>query len=300
MNAQELKAYAKERGADLIGIAPAERFANLPPERNPLSISPDCQTVVVLGRRILRGALRGVEEGTNFGSTYGTFGYRWLEDNFLSRTTYDVTCWLETKGIEAVPLFGYSAEGMPKGAPVAPGKPAPNVIVDFEYAAQAAGLAEQGLGDFPLTPEYGPRQRFALILLDAKIDNPDPIRAKSICADCGACAKACPLGAIHIEKKKTVGVPGHEIQVATVDYDLCKGCKNGADSAAGRGSKPDRGAAACTRACVVQLEKAGKTANQFGTPFRKRQPWALDAVGRPAAADSAANQVGCGQFAKRG
>ena len=60
-----------------------------------------------------RPARRG--EGTNFNSTYGMFGFRWLEDNFLSRTTYDVTCHIESHGFEAVPLFGYAPDGMPVG-----------------------------------------------------------------------------------------------------------------------------------------------------------------------------------------
>ena len=291
MNAGDIKAYARERGADLCGIAPAERFAALPPERSPLSIAPDCRSVIVLGRRILRGALRGVEEGTNFNGTYGTFGHQWLEDNFLARTTYDVTCWLETKGIEAVPLFSYFEEGMIKGVSVAPGKPAPNIIVDFEFAAQAAGLAEMGLGDFPLTAEYGPRQRFALILIDEAVENPDSTKKKSICSDCGACVKACPLGAISLEKKRRVGVPGSEMDVATVDYSVCKSCPNGARMAPGRGTKPDRCAAACVRACVVQLEKAGKCSNSFEHPFRKRKPWALDALRRPVDVDAIG--VGC-------
>jgi hypothetical protein len=148
MNAKDVKEAARRFGADLVGISPVERLAELPADKNPLSIFPECKSVIVLGRRILRGSLRGVEEGTNFGSTYATFGYRYLEDNFLSRTTYDLTCWLEAENFEAVPLFAYNQEGMPKGTPVKDGKPAPNVIIDFEAAAQAAGIAEIGLGGF--------------------------------------------------------------------------------------------------------------------------------------------------------
>ncbi|MDH7568154.1 MAG: 4Fe-4S dicluster domain-containing protein [Armatimonadota bacterium] len=297
MNAAELKAYARERGADLVGIAPAERFAGLPAERSPLAIFPECRSVVVLGRRILRGALRGVEEGTNFSSTYGFFGFRWLEDNFLARTTYDVTCHIEAQGFEGVPLFGYSPDGMPTGRPVAPGKPAPNVIVDLDFAAQAAGLGEVGLGEFFLTPEFGPRQRFALVLTDMPLE-PDPVRDKSICGDCGACAEACPFGAIDLKRKKRVGVPGHTMEVATVDYSICRACPNGAMMGPGRGSRPDRLAAACARACLVRLEEAGKCANAFQQSFRKRKPWALDAFhrpveGAPSAAGSAAH-AGCG------
>lgn len=292
MDAKEVKDVARRCGADLVGIASMDRFEPLPPEQHPAQIFPECRSVIVLGRRILRGALRGVEEGTNFHSTYAMFGFRWLEDNFLSKTTYDVTCAIETCGFEAVPLFGYAIDGMPTGRPVAPGKPAPNVIVDLEFAAQAAGLGEMGLGGFFLTPEYGPRQRFALILTDAALE-PDPVRGKTICGDCGLCAKACPFGAIRLEQQTSVGVPGRQMKVAFVDYAVCRSCPNGAMQGPGRGSRPDRCAAACVRACVVQLESKGKLAQKFAHPFRKREPWALDVHQRPVQVSAELGKHGC-------
>jgi len=274
MQSNDIKKYAKERGADLVGIASGERFKSLPADESPLSIFPECKSVIVLGRRILRGSMRGVEEGTNFSSTYGAFGYRWLEDNFLSRTTYEVTCFIEAQGCEGVPIFAYAEEGMPHGRPVAPGKPAPNVIINADFAAQAAGLGEIGLGGFFITPEFGTRQRFAFVLTDATLE-PDPVSAKKICADCGLCAAACPFGAIDIKNLKTAGVPPHTMQVATVDYAACRACPNGAMLAAGRGERPDRCAAACGRACLAKLEGSGKLKSKFEHPFRKRAPWAL-------------------------
>ena len=296
MNAGDLKKMAQQYGADLTGIGSIDRFSMQPPERSPLSIFPECQSVLVLGRRVLRGALRGVEEGTNFDSTYGMFGYQWLEDNFLAQTTYDLTCWIEEQGFEAVPLFGYNEEGMPKGRPVSPDKPAPNVYVDMHYAALAAGLGEMGLADVFLTPEFGPRQRFALILTDAELEA-DAVQTKHICANCNACVDACPFGAIDPENMKTVGVPGYEMDVATVDYSVCSKCPNGAMSRQGTGSRPDRLAAACIRTCMVQLEKSNKCTNSFAQPFRKRKPWLLDGFSR--SVESPVVLPGCDGTAKR-
>jgi len=266
MNASEIKNYAKSKGADLIGVAPIERFAGLPADKSPLSIFPECKSVIVVGRRILRGAMRGIEEGTNFHSTYSTFGYKWLEDNFLSKTTYDLTCHIETQGFEAVPLFGYSEDGMPTGAPVAPGKPAPNVIVDLDFAAHAAGLGELGLGGFFITPKYGIRQRFAMILTDSELTY-DNVEENNFCESCEACVKACPFGAI--DKSKTI------------DYSICSSCPNGAMQGPGRGSRPDRIAAICGRTCMVRLEESGKSSNKFANKFRKRSAWVLDGFRRP-------------------
>lgn len=301
MNTNEVKSYAKSRGAELIGVAPVERFAGLPPEKNPLSIFPECKSVIVIGRRILRGALRGVEEGTNFDSTYSTFGYRWLEDNFLSRTTYEVTCFIETKGFEAVPLFGYSEEGMATGAPVAEGKPAPNVIVDLDFSAHAAGLGDLGLGGFFITPEYGIRQRFALILTDAELEY-DNVNKEKICGNCEACIRVCPFGAIDKTKIKKTGDAANAISSATIDYSICNSCPNGAMRGPGRGSKPDRIAAICGRTCMVKLEEAGKCLNKFENKFRKRSAWVLDGFKHPVSLEKLnadASDLGCSkQYAK--
>jgi len=296
MNAEEVKAYARKIGADLVGIASIDRFTHLPADKNPLSIAPECQSVIVLGKRILRGSLRGVEEGTNFDSTFGYFGFRWLEDHPVSRLSYDMICHLETQGFEGIPLFAYVDEGMPKGAAVAPDKPAPNVILDWQYAACAAGLGEIGLGDFFLTPQYGTRQRFAIVLTDAKLDA-DAVQGKSICSDCGACANACPFGAIDMNKKQKVGVPGFEYEVATVDYAKCRQCPNGAMQLPGHGTRPDRIAAACGRQCLVQLETGGKAGQQFSHTFRKRKPWVRDFFSKslPIAEGTDASQIGCGK-----
>jgi len=303
MTTKELKAKARACGADLVGIAPVARFKDVLPERNPAAIFPECKSVVVLARRICRGSLRGVEEGTNFGSTYQCFGYTWVEDNFLSQTTYELALWVEEQGFEAVPLFAYSEAGMPKGVPVASDKPAPNVYIDPRYAVTAAGLGEVGLGGFVITPEFGTRQRFAFILTDAELEG-DEVRGKTVCGDCGGCAAACPFGAIHPENTETLCVSGHEMKVAQVDTGLCAVCPNGAFLASGRGKEPDRIAAACGRECLVRLEKAGKLGNAFENEFRKREPWQLDALKRPMRRDASgtlqAVDVGCGKFSGTG
>ena len=216
LTADLVKMQAKALGADLVGIAPIDRFEGAPLQMNPRQIMPEARSVIAVAFRVMRGSLRGVEEGTNFGSTYGLFGFQWLEDNFLSRTTYELTLFIETHGFEGVPLFGYAPEGMPKGAPVAPDKPAPNVIVDLEFAAQAAGLGCVGLGGFFLTPEYGTRQRMAMVLTDAELE-PDAIADRSICGNCMACIDACPLGAMNADEAQLAGVPGYTMAVAAIE-----------------------------------------------------------------------------------
>ena len=283
MTSQELKTAAKGFGADLVGIAGIESFRDLPAEINPLSIHSGARAVIVLGRKVLRGALRGVEQGCEFDNAFPQFGLYLLEDNFLAKTTYDVSIWCEARGFEAVPLFGYDVAGQPVGVPVAPGKPAPNVILQFRLLAQAAGLGETGLAGLFLTPQFGPRQRFAMLVSDADLE-PDAPFTPHLCDDCGACVKACPLAALDADAGQPFGLPGYERRVAARDNKRCLQCRNGAvQTNEGRFSTVDRMAAACNRACIDALERRGLPAEKFDTPFRQGPAWGRDLLGNPVA-----------------
>ena len=230
MNASELKQAARKFGADLVGIASAEAFAHLPERNRPETVSDRVKSVVVVGHRILRGALRGVEEGTNFGSTYQTYGFSWMEDLFLSRTVYHLTCFLEDAGVEAIPFLAHR-------------NPDDAFEPDYKAAAEAAGLGSIGKGGFFLTPQYGHRQRFALILTDFAFE-PDRAVEDDPCRGCRACVDACPYGALDGTGRNDAG---------------CRECRHGAiRTDIGRFGTVERIGAVCSRACVAALDAAGK------------------------------------------
>ena len=78
LTAQQVKEAARDFGADLVGIASIEALRYLPAEINPLSIHSGAKTVIVIGRKILRGALRGIEQGKDVQNSYPTYGlYAW-------------------------------------------------------------------------------------------------------------------------------------------------------------------------------------------------------------------------------
>ena len=65
LTSEEIKKAAREFGADLVGIGSVDRFEGTPPERDPRFIAPRARSIIGLGFRVLRGSLRGVEEGTH-------------------------------------------------------------------------------------------------------------------------------------------------------------------------------------------------------------------------------------------
>lgn len=269
------KQAADALGADLIGVADPSLLSDVPEGRRPQSVFPEVSAVVVLGKRITRGTLRGVEEGTNW-NTFDLFGRKWLEDQFLASTAFELVCWLEDLGYEACPVFSYPPDIPAMGVPVAEGRPAPNVVLDPRPAAVACGMGEVGrLGEL-ITPEFGPLQRLSLILTDALLEYGRP-RDYGFCEECTACAAACPLDAIN-PGAVTPQAGWNEFET---DASRCAVCRNGAFRSRFVGSeKVVRTAAACGRACIESLEKRDLLKRRFVNPFRVREPWSVDAFGQ--------------------
>jgi len=277
MNKENLKNFVKQIKADVIGIASIDRFKGISPGHHPTSIFPEAKSVIVVGKRITRGALRGVEEGTQF-SLYTLYGHQWLNNRILALTTFKICEFLEDNGYEAVPVPDIPIEVPPMGIPVRKTNPAPNVTIDIEDAAIRAGLGEIGYCGIFLTEQFGPRQRFQLIITDADIE-PDPIKKENICDLCEECLKMCPLGAIK-KTGHTFEVLGKKIVVSDIDYETCKICKNGAaPDMYYENAKPDRIAAICSRTCLQHLEQSKRIKNLFKTSFRKRKTWQIDKTG---------------------
>lgn len=296
---QKIEAAVKKEGIDLIGFASRDRFDAVDPAHNPFSIFPEGKTVIMLGKRICRGSLRGIEEGTNFGD-YALFGKNWLEDEFLSLACYNLTNVLEEEGWEAVPIFPNPSEILPTGVSVAPGRPAPNVFPDFAYAAVATGLCEISYSGMLLSGKFGSRQRFHMIITDAELPS-TPLEEASICAGCRKCADACPLGAISKTETREIEICGKKMTVGVVDYEKCKICKNGAiPNRFSSQACPDRVAALCNRTCMCALEETGRIGNRFENPFRKRDPWAIDENGKTIERNTSDEMVLGGAYDKDG
>ena len=251
MNSAEIKEAARRLGADLVGIAPVTRFDGMPQSADPRTLVPGTRSVIVVAHRIMRGTLRGVEEGTSFGNTYHCYGFNWSESFFLSKTVYDLCCEIENSGAEATPLLSRKYSGN-------------DFIPDYMAYAHAAGLGSVGKGGFFLTPEYGHRQRFGFIFTNLELEG-DEIIECDFCKDCDACIKGCPLNALTAGKG--------------LDLNICRKCRNGAWDSPGGSDDVDRYAAACGRACMVALED--KVGNRFVEKFRKRSVWSRDAYGEP-------------------
>lgn len=260
-----VKKIARECGADLVGITPVERFASMPPEADPKQIQPDARSVIVLAFCIPRGALRGVEEGT----AWQTFTGMNPVGRICVEATYQLCRQIESEGWETVPLVTHSRDLRNQGVRIHPDKPEPNVILEMNFAAHAAGLGEIGRGQFFLTPEFGPRQIFTAIVTDLEL-TPDALFSGKICDDCGACVEACPARALDPERGWSAPLAEGETHCYGLRIEICRVCETGTIAMPySSRNEPCRIGAACGRACVAHLEDAGRLSHRFHSRFRE-------------------------------
>ena len=282
------KQFSDHAHYDLVGVPPPAAFDGLPPEEHPFSLFPGARSVIVVGRRLARGAFRPMEEG----SLWVTPG-RWL-------TQFDdLVRWIERQGCECVPYNpGEAPENLPS-RPVRAGACAPQgVRLSLEHAAVAAGLGEIGYHGMFMSRAFGIRQALGLLVTDLPIDpGPGDDGLGPVCDQCLACARACPLEALSATTSATLDWSGQHTRLGAINGQACRACPNGTagdsrffagadelhfeirdnrivgdrQSSFARGNLPNRLGAACGRACIAHFEATHDTG--YRIPFRSREPW---------------------------
>ncbi len=296
MNSAEVKRYAKACGADLVGIGSMDRYEGTPKQFDPRYIMPEAKSIIVLGFRIFRGLLRGIEEGTLF-QHYSVLGYTAINKVQQPMMLWQFCRMFEDEGYEALPMSNMAVwagadpnTGKPRenwSRPVSPEKPAPDVLLHMRLAAYIAGLGEIGYSKVFLTPEFGPRVRFAAVLTEAELE-PDPVMEPgTICDRCMACVRECSGQAISPTKTVKITVAGKTVEWGELDVFRCSNAYIGTKPKEGGvyygkdgertelnpfdGNPPAQdgygraleGAAGCIRACMIHLEAQVKTKNVF-------------------------------------
>jgi len=93
------------------------------------------------------------------------------------------------------------------------------------YVAIAAGLGEMGLHGIALTPEYGARQRFLAIITDAPLQQDSLYQGPALCQKCEKCIQACPVSALHSEKRVLIEIEGKTFESASLNRLRCDWAK---------------------------------------------------------------------------
>jgi len=194
ITAAEVKAKARELGADLVGIADGTVMNANPPypdqPQRPSDISDhDADRVIVLAQRVSLGAARILDWSDR---------HKYYNDELtitaLEEIALDLVRWLERLGYPALIMPGthinpWSYHGDPDLHQRPP--------LSLEHAAVEAGLGTLGLNLQLLTPEYGPRVILTSVLSSVPVAADKPMEA-SLCAgpECGRCLTVCPGDAV--------------------------------------------------------------------------------------------------------
>jgi len=321
LTAELVKKQAKMLGADAVAIGSIDRWEGAPLQMDPRQIMPEAKSVIAMAFRVMRGSLRGIEEGTFF-SNYSSMGYGGLTYLYMPMVVINLSKFIEDYGYEALPMGHQSdwrainnwGEVRPNySRAVAPGRAQPDVMVHLRIAGFLCGLGEIGYSKVFLTPQFGPRQRIGLVITEAELE-PDPIiKPGTLCNRCKVCVRECPGNAISDTKTVKVRLAGYDVEWAELDLEACDYAFRGAKkldapnpqepymaerpNTAPNEITPFRfkprnlynvgqaicGGRGCIRACMINLEKRGVVENKFKTPFRRRKPWTVDWSAEPAA-----------------
>ena len=227
---EELKNIAFAEGADYFGVAPVSRWLHAPEGHRPTDLMPSAKSVSVIGIKIPQGAIESNNQayaGKRHGIfTYMIYGYNLIND-ILNKTNGKMYHHLERKGVKTFPLPAstprneYRMEG----------------VLSNRHAAVCAGLADMGWNGLALTPQDGPRVRWAPLIIEAELE-PDPLyNGPELCdrSVCQVCLDICPVNALPEEEFVEVKIEDKIFRYGKLNKPMCRtGVTGLAKNTAGR------------------------------------------------------------------
>ncbi len=180
----KVKNYAREIGADLVGIAPVSRYEGAPAMLKPQAHLPEAQSVVVMAIHHPDGSVNfGAEPNSNFSGGFQVGMIPKLDTMSLRMSKF-----LEKLGHTSIPMSCtyYWRHRKYKDVPY-------DHASSFSHmnAFVAAGLGEYGWHGMVLSPEYGPRQRIVTVITAAPLQADPLYRGEPLCDRCNLCERAC-------------------------------------------------------------------------------------------------------------
>lgn len=199
MNSYQVKDFARQCGADLVGIADLALLDGIQTE--PVDLLKGYRRAVSIGVRLADGVLDAIEDRPT-----PIYQQHYLKTNLLlDDIALRVSQYIQARGSKTLPI------------------PASQLLdkenwtsyISHKAVAIAAGLGWQGKSLLVISQDFGPRIRLVTILTDAAIKPDHP--QKNRCGRCSLCSDACPVGAI-----KNVNTSSHySSRDEAIHFDRC-------------------------------------------------------------------------------
>ncbi|MGD9817216.1 MAG: 4Fe-4S double cluster binding domain-containing protein [Desulfomonilaceae bacterium] len=178
MDNRELKGFARDMGADLVGVADVALLEGIQTE--PEDLLKNFRRAISIGVRLSDGIINPIDDRPT-----PLYQQHYLKVNaLLDDIALRVSQFIQDCKSVALPI------------------PASQLLnkehwysyISHKAVAIAAGVGWQGKSLLVVSPDYGPRIRLVTILTDMSLRPDKPIRNR--CGKCTACTEACPVQAI--------------------------------------------------------------------------------------------------------
>jgi len=182
---KKVKKFIFNMGADLCGIAPADRFSKAPKGFCPTDIYNECRSVVVYAKKLPREPL--------FITNCIPYTYvNNLLTQEVDRLGLEISLQFEKIGIKAIPL--------PSDDPYEywePKRSYGRAILSMRHAGHLAGLGVIGKNTLLINDKFGNMIQIGAVLLNIALEG-DPIANYEVCPpDCNLCIESCPSKALN-------------------------------------------------------------------------------------------------------
>ena len=187
MNKEEIRQMGLSIGADVVGFAAVGDYQSKRAP-DPKTILPGIRSMIVMGFRELDGGLASDIGRISMHSRLGQM-------DLTKSCTYRMAKALEDRcKIKAAPIMA--------SYPLNMAAPYMGLVADISlrHAAVAAGLGAFGRHNLVISPRFGTRIIFTVVLTDMELTSDPPV-TDVLCDQCGLCVDACPAQALDEEGK---------------------------------------------------------------------------------------------------
>ena len=210
LDAKTIKEKAIEFGASVVGIGDIKYFEGTNPQRDPKQILPNAKCVIGFGFRVPRAFYKTMDAQRQY-FNYTQVAVKYIDEDLAEIFLLKMGGLIENEGYDAClqrNISNLRIKGdkttnpelidtyeLVHAEPINASKPPPDIIMDFNQAAQICGLGSVGRSGHLIVPKIGPFVRLVFIVTDAPLECDEPF-TKNFCEGCDECIKGCPGKAI--------------------------------------------------------------------------------------------------------